>query len=105
DEPTNHLDILSIRWLEQFLSTYEGCAVVISHDRRFLDSVSTRILDVDYETVTDYPGNYSRFVTQKELAASQKGAEIERAEKLLAEKKAFVERFRAKATKARQAQS
>ena len=105
DEPTNHLDILSIRWLEGFLAAYPGCAVIISHDRRFLDAVATRVLDVDYETITDYPGNYTQFVRQKDLSAAQKRAEAERAEKLIAEKKAFVERFRAKATKARQAQS
>jgi ATPase subunit of ABC transporter with duplicated ATPase domains len=105
DEPTNHLDIVSIRWLEQFLGSYKGCAVVISHDRRFLDVVATRILDVDYRTVTDYPGNYTKFLSQKELAAEQRDAEVARAEKQIAEKKAFVERFRAKATKARQAQS
>lgn len=105
DEPTNHLDILSIRWLEQFLKSFPGCAVVISHDRRFLDGVSTRILDVDYQTVTDYPGNYTQFVVRKELNQKQRNTEIERAEKKIAEKQAFVERFRAKATKARQAQS
>ncbi len=105
DEPTNHLDILSIRWLEQFLCSYEGCAVVISHDRRFLDVTSTRILDVDYDTITDYPGNYSAFLTAKAQQKLQRDAEIEKAEKLIAEKKAFVQRFRAKATKARQAQS
>jgi len=105
DEPTNHLDILSIRFLEKFLADYAGTAVIISHDRRFLDAVSTRILDVDYETVTDYPGNYSAFVTAKAERAAQKQTEIERAEKLVAEKRAFVERFKAKASKARQAQS
>ena len=105
DEPTNHLDILSIRFLEQFLRDYAGTAVIISHDRRFLDAVSTRVLDVDYETVIDYPGNYSAFLAAKEERAAQKKLEVERAEKLVAEKKAFVERFRAKATKARQAQS
>lgn len=105
DEPTNHLDILSIRFLEQFLANYAGAAVIISHDRRFLDAVTTRILDVDYETVTDYPGNYSAFVAAKAERAEQKRVEVERAEKLVAEKRAFVERFRAKATKARQAQS
>ncbi len=105
DEPTNHLDILSIRWLEDFLRNYAGCAVVISHDRRFLDGITTRILDVDYQTITDYPGNYSQFVEQKELQRKQRDTEIERAEKKIAEKQAFVERFRAKATKARQAQS
>ena len=105
DEPTNHLDILSIRWLETFLGNYPGCAVIISHDRRFLDGVATRILDVDYQTITDYPGNYSAFLERKDLNQRQRDAEIERAEKKIAEKQAFVERFRAKATKARQAQS
>jgi ATPase subunit of ABC transporter with duplicated ATPase domains len=105
DEPTNHLDILSIRWLELFLQKYTGCAVIISHDRRFLDAVATRILDVDYETVMDYAGNYSKFLEQKSATREQKEREIARAEKIIADKRAFVERFRAKATKARQAQS
>jgi ATPase subunit of ABC transporter with duplicated ATPase domains len=105
DEPTNHLDILSIRWLEQFLATYKGCAVVISHDQRFLDNVATAILDVDYATVTLYHGNFTRFLDQKAATRAQKEAEIARAEKVIAEKRAFVERFGAKATKAKQAQS
>ncbi len=105
DEPTNHLDILSIAWLEGFLANYDGCAVVISHDHQFLDQIATHILDVDYQTVTAYTGNYQSFLAQKALMREQKEAEIARAEKLLAEKRAFVERFRAKATKARQAQS
>lgn len=105
DEPTNHLDILSISWLEGFLKQYEGCAVVISHDHVFLNSVVTHILDADYRTIEQYVGNYDQFVAQKELIRTQKEAEQARAEKLIAEKKAFVERFRAKATKARQAQS
>lgn len=105
DEPTNHLDILSISWLEGFLKQYEGCAVIISHDHLFLNSVVTHILDADYQTITAYVGNYDQFLAQKELIRTQKEAEQARAEKLIAEKRAFVERFRAKATKARQAQS
>ncbi|MGE3671136.1 MAG: ABC-F family ATP-binding cassette domain-containing protein, partial [Polyangiaceae bacterium] len=105
DEPTNHLDILSIRWLEGFLKAYKGCAVVISHDIRFLDAVSTHILDVDYGTVTAYKGNYAAFCHQKEETRIRKEAEIAKNERIIAEKKAFVERFSAKATKARQAQS
>jgi ATPase subunit of ABC transporter with duplicated ATPase domains len=105
DEPTNHLDILSIRWLEVFLQSYKGCAVVISHDRRFLDRTATRILDVDYGAVIQYKGNYTAFLEQKATTRDRKEAEIARVEKTIAEKKAFVERFRAKATKARQAQS
>ena len=65
DEPTNHLDILSIRWLEKFLAGYQGCALVISHDQRFLDNVATHILDVDYGTITLYTGNYSAFVARE----------------------------------------
>ena len=105
DEPTNHLDIVSIRWLEGFLKEYAGCLVVVSHDQEFLDRVSTHILDVDYETIASFTGNYTAFVGQRRALLEQKAKEIARAEKLLAEKKAFVERFRAKATKARQAQS
>jgi ATPase subunit of ABC transporter with duplicated ATPase domains len=105
DEPTNHLDILSIRWLEKFLAGYQGCALVISHDQRFLDNVATHVLDVDYGTLTLYPGNYSAFVVEKAAIRGRKEAEIARAEATIAEKRAFVERFGAKATKARQAQS
>lgn len=105
DEPTNHLDILSIRWLENFLARYEGCAVVISHDQRFLDNVSTHILDVDYSTITIYTGNFTRFLIQKEETRIRMEGELARMTKLIDDKKAFVERFKAKATKARQAQS
>jgi|CXWL01.1.fsa_nt_gi ATPase subunit of ABC transporter with duplicated ATPase domains len=105
DEPTNHLDILSIRWLEKFLVAFSGCTVVISHDHRFLDNVCTHILDVDYETVMLYHGGYTAFEEQKVGNRERKEMEIERAEKKIAEHQAFVERFRAKATKARQAQS
>ncbi|MGO8992494.1 MAG: ABC-F family ATP-binding cassette domain-containing protein, partial [Polyangiaceae bacterium] len=105
DEPTNHLDILSIRWLEQFLAAYTGCALVISHDERFLDTIATHILDVDYETVTPYPGNYTSFFREKAAIQARNEAEIDRAEAVIADKRAWVERFGAKATKARQAQS
>ncbi|MEM6457372.1 MAG: ABC-F family ATP-binding cassette domain-containing protein, partial [Acidobacteriota bacterium] len=105
DEPTNHLDILSIRWLETFLNEYAGTAVVISHDQRFLDNVCTHILDVDYETVTLYPGNYTAFVDRKAENRARKEAEIGKREKQIADHKAFIDRFKAKATKARQAQS
>jgi ATPase subunit of ABC transporter with duplicated ATPase domains len=105
DEPTNHLDILSIRWLEKFLATYRGCAVVISHDHRFLDNVCTHILDIDYETITLYTGNYTAFTSAKVEERQRKEGEIARQEKKIAEHKAFADRFRAKATKARQAQS
>jgi ATPase subunit of ABC transporter with duplicated ATPase domains len=105
DEPTNHLDILSIRWLEKFLAAYKGCAVVISHDQRFLDNVASHILDVDYGTVTLYVGNYGAFVVEKAAVRARKEAEIEKAEANIAHMQAYVDRFRYKATKAAQAQS
>jgi len=105
DEPTNHLDILSIRWLEKFLVDYTGCAVVISHDHRFLDNVSSHILDVDYETITLYTGNYSAFLEAKRSDRERRQAEIARREKQIAGHQATIDRFRSKATKARQAQS
>jgi ATPase subunit of ABC transporter with duplicated ATPase domains len=105
DEPTNHLDILSIRWLEKFMAGYRGTALVISHDQRFLDNIATHILDVDYGTVTSYVGNYAKFVIEKQAVRERKEAEIARQQKIIAEKRAFVDRFGAKATKAKQAQS
>ena len=105
DEPTNHLDILSIRWLETFLNGFKGCAVVISHDHRFLDNVCTKILDVDYETILLYHGNYSHFVEAKVEERERKERGIARQEKEIAAHRANIERFKAKATKARQAQS
>ncbi|MCG5056377.1 MAG: ABC-F family ATP-binding cassette domain-containing protein [Myxococcales bacterium] len=105
DEPTNHLDILTIRWLERFLASYEGCALIISHDQRFLNNVTTHTLDVDYQTISLYTGNFSSFELQKKAIREQKETAIERAQEEIARKKAFVERFGAKATKASQAQS
>jgi ATPase subunit of ABC transporter with duplicated ATPase domains len=105
DEPTNHLDILSIRWLEKFLAGYQGCALVISHDQRFLDNIASHILDVDYGTITLYTGNYSTFAREKTAIRERKEVANARAEAVIAEKKAWVDRFGASATKARQAQS
>ncbi|HJO04506.1 MAG TPA: ABC-F family ATP-binding cassette domain-containing protein [Acidobacteriota bacterium] len=105
DEPTNHLDIVSIRWLEKFLQNFAGPVVVISHDHRFLDNVSTNILDVDYQTVTLYSGNYTVFLGAKQDERDRKEKEIGKREKEIAHHRAFVDRFRAKASKARQAQS
>jgi ATPase subunit of ABC transporter with duplicated ATPase domains len=105
DEPTNHLDILSIRWLEKFLQSFQGVVVVISHDHRFLDNVCTHILDVDYQTVTLYPGDYSAFLSEKISERERKEKEIAKRQREIEHHKAFVERFRAKATKARQAKS
>jgi ATPase subunit of ABC transporter with duplicated ATPase domains len=105
DEPTNHLDILSIRWLEMFLKDFAGPAVVISHDHRFLDNVSTHILDVDYETVTLYHSNYSGFVGLKQAERERRQKDISAREREIAHHQKFVSRFKAKASKARQAQS
>ncbi|MCB9780705.1 MAG: ABC-F family ATP-binding cassette domain-containing protein [Alphaproteobacteria bacterium] len=105
DEPTNHLDILAIAWLEQFLLSFSGCAVVVSHDHRFLDAACTHIIDVDYERVIVYPGNYSRFVVRKEEERARAETEIAAREKEIADHKAFIDRFKAKASKARQANS
>ncbi len=105
DEPTNHLDILSIRWLETFLRDFVGPVVVISHDHRFLDNVCTDILDVDYQTVTEYSGNYTEFMLAKQRERDRREKEIAKREMEIAHHQKFVDRFRAKASKARQAQS
>jgi ATPase subunit of ABC transporter with duplicated ATPase domains len=105
DEPTNHLDIVSIRWLEKFLLSFRGCAVVVSHDHRFLNEVATHILDVDYGTIHPYPGNYDAFLAAKVETRDRKEAEVARVERAIEEKKLSLERFKAKATKARQANS
>jgi ATPase subunit of ABC transporter with duplicated ATPase domains len=96
DEPTNHLDILSIRWLETFLAGFTGPVVVISHDHRFLDNVATHILDVDYETVELYHGDYSSFVEQKAAERERREKEIAGREKEIAQLQEFVDRFKAR---------
>ena len=105
DEPTNHLDILSIRWLETFLCDFAGPVVIISHDHRFLDNISTSILDIDYETVQLYRGDYTAFLEAKQAERTRREKEIANREREIAHHQQFVDRFRAKATKARQAQS
>ena len=105
DEPNNHLDILSLRWLETFLCRFAGCAVVVSHDHRFLDNMTTQILDVDYERIMSYRGNYTAFLEAKIEHRGRQEREIAKREKEIADHKAFIARFKAKATKARQANS
>lgn len=106
DEPTNHLDIISIAWLEIFLKTnFKGLLIFISHDREFLNNVSTNILDIDYDTVLEYVGNYEKFVTAKEESLLQKQAELKNQEKRIDALQSFVDRFGAKASKATQAAS
>lgn len=105
DEPTNHLDLPSIRWLEQHLRAFPGTFVLVSHDRHFLNGVCTSIADIDYQELRLYPGDYDAFAAAKALAQAQKETEIARLEEKIADTQKFIERFRAKATKARQAQS
>lgn len=105
DEPTNHLDIISIRWLENYIREFRGTVIIVSHDREFLNNVCTNILDIDYGTVKEYPGNYDFFVAAKEADDLMRQQEAEKAEKKISELQNFVERFKAKASKARQAQS
>ncbi len=106
DEPTNHLDILSIAWLEEFLKTsFKGLLIFISHDRGFLNNVSTNILDIDYDTVLDYPGDYDKFCFSKEESLRLKQSELKNQEKKIEALQGFVDRFGAKASKASQAAS
>ncbi|MFN3202454.1 MAG: ABC-F family ATP-binding cassette domain-containing protein [Bradymonadia bacterium] len=105
DEPTNHLDLESVEWLEGFLRSYSGSLVLISHDRAFLNSICSHIAALSDGSLTVYTGDFDAFVAQAELRATQ----AEQAKRNLARKSAelnrFIERFRAKATKARQVQS
>jgi len=105
DEPTNHLDLDAVIWLESWLKQYRGTLLLISHDRDFLDSVCTQILHIEQNRATLYSGNYSAFerIRVEQLANQQ--AAFEKQQREIAHMHSFVERFRAKATKARQAQS
>ncbi|MFO1294667.1 MAG: ATP-binding cassette domain-containing protein [Rubrivivax sp.] len=105
DEPTNHLDLDALVWLEGWLQRYAGTLVVISHDREFLDAVTQVTLHVDDGRVTRYGGNYSAFETLRAERLAQASAAYARQQERIAHLQRFIERFRAKATKARQAQS
>ncbi len=105
DEPTNHLDLDSIRWLEQFLISYRGTLIIISHDRHFLDSVATHVADIDYQTITIYTGNYSEFVQSKYENKQRAATQTAALKKKIAEQQDFVQRFGSHASKSKQAQS
>ncbi|WP_341754097.1 ABC-F family ATP-binding cassette domain-containing protein [Candidatus Tisiphia endosymbiont of Dioctria rufipes] len=106
DEPTNHLDIVSIYWLENYLKQkFKSALVFISHDLAFLNNISTHILDIDYGTIKTYTGNYDIFVRDKQLVTEQKLKEFSHLEKKIATMQSFVDRFRALATRSRQAAS
>ena len=105
DEPTNHLDIESIQWLEEYLSTYYGCLILVSHDRAFLDRVTNRTIEITFGTIQDYKCSYSDYVQQRlERIESQQNA-FENQQKQMADIERFIERFRYKANKAKQVQS
>jgi ATP-binding cassette subfamily F protein 3 len=105
DEPTNHLDLDAVLWLEEWLCAYPGTLLLVSHDREFLDAVATRILHLSDRSIVSYTGNFSRFETQRAAGAAQQRAADERLRREVAHVRSFVDRFRAKASKARQAQS
>ncbi len=105
DEPTNHLDLRSVIWLEAFLKTYEGSILLISHDRQFLNGIIKGIVELDRGALTRYAGNYDSFEALKAAREEQLQAEATNQQKKIADIEKFVERFRAKASKATQVQS
>ena len=105
DEPTNHLDLDSIRWLEGFLTAYDGAVVVASHDRDFINAFANQVVEIARGTATSYTGDYEAFVAQREQRAAQIEAAAKQQAREIAQVERFIERFRYKATKARQVQS
>lgn len=105
DEPTNHLDLDAVIWLEQWLRQYRGALLLISHDREFLDAVVSRILHIEQQGLKEYAGNYSEFELRRAEQLAQQQSEYEKQQKTRAHLQSFVDRFKAKATKAKQAQS
>ncbi len=105
DEPTNHLDLDAVLWLENWLKEYRGTLLLIAHDRDFLDSICNRIVNIEHGVVTLYRGNYSDFEVTRSAQLAQTQAMYERQQREVKHIEAFIARFRAQATKARQAQS
>ncbi len=105
DEPTNHLDIESIQWLESFLATRANAVVLVSHDRAFLDAVTTRTIEISLGSIYDYKVNYSHYVQLRAERLEQQQRAYENQQKQIQDTEAFIERFRYKATKAVQVQS
>ncbi len=93
DEPTNHLDIQAIEWLEGHLQRFPGGLVVISHDRRFLDQIATHTWDLDFGSLEEYPGNYSRFLVLKEERLARRRLEYEAQQEFIAREEAFIRRY------------
>ena len=104
-EPTNHLDIESIQWLESFLSTRANAVVLVSHDRAFIDNVTTRTIEISLGRIYDYQVNYSRYVVLRQERLEQQMRAYENQQKQIQDTEAFIERFRYKATKSVQVQS
>jgi ATP-binding cassette subfamily F protein 3 len=105
DEPTNHLDIESIQWLEEYLETYSGSLVVISHDRKFLDNVTNRTVELLLGKAYDYKVPYSKYTELRRERAEQQRAAFENQQRKIEKNEEFIERFRYKATKSNQVQS
>jgi ATP-binding cassette subfamily F protein 3 len=105
DEPTNHLDIEAIEWLEKYLIDYDKAFILVSHDKRFLDKVVTRIVELENSFLTDYPGNYSTYKITKEKNLESLVSAKERQDLEIKRMETFIERFRASATKSTQAKS
>ncbi len=105
DEPTNHLDIESIQWLEDFLKSYNGAVVLVSHDRAFLDAITNRTVEITKGRIYDYKCNYSNYVIQREELLIQQKNRFENQQKEIKEIEDFIERFRYKASKSKQVQS
>ena len=105
DEPTNHLDLDAVMWLEEWLRSYPGTLLLISHDRDFLDNITTHILHVHNQSMSLYTGNYTAFENRRAEQLTVQQAAYEKQQKQIRHIQSFVERFRAKATKAKQAQS
>ncbi len=105
DEPTNHLDIESIQWLENFLINYRGALILVSHDRKFLDNVTTRTIEISNGKIYDYKANYSRYVIMREEWLDLQMSRMKNQERERAQMERFVDRFRYKASKSKQVQS
>jgi ATP-binding cassette subfamily F protein 3 len=105
DEPTNHLDIESIQWLENYLSTYMGAVVLVSHDRTFLDNITKRTIEITAGKIYDYKVPYSEYVVQMQERRASQMASLTNQQRQVAQIEAFIERFRYKATKSKQVQS
>ena len=105
DEPTNHLDLPSIKWFENYVKTYDGSVIIVSHDKRFLDNTTNPIVEIEDLKLIQYTGNYSNYIEEKTMRQEvQNNAHLNQ-QKKIKEAEKFINRFRAKATKARQVQS